>query len=358
MPNDKSKQKKLLEKSFVDESKLNDFKKQFQHDAFCRNKLTELKKARGFLKHVLKPEVRDLVDLEQLEVDPESYIDEQFRKYYVDVLYRIPLKNSEEHIVLFILIELKTKSEKWTIFQIVKYIVLIWTKEFERARSEKRLRKFRFSMIIPLIFHHGKGLFTAPTEMIKLVRVIKGLEQYVLNVKAMLFDVSSLESKDFPNEKDDLGLYILFMTLQMVFSEDAAERLMEIYRKLRPTINSLESQKEWNDALQYATKSAKHFSAQDIKNVKNQIKKEGVVMSVSALDSLVAEYKAEGEARGEIKGVKKTVLNILRAKFKMPNIPRKIKAAIQRIDDPVTLDSLNIRAAVCQTFDEFVEALN
>ncbi|MDR1141549.1 MAG: Rpn family recombination-promoting nuclease/putative transposase, partial [Planctomycetaceae bacterium] len=289
MPDDKSKQEKLLEKPF-EESKLDNIKKQFQHDAFCRNKLTELKKARGFLRHVLKPEVQDLVDLEKLEIDPDSHIDEQFRKHYVDVLYRIPLKNSEEHIVLFVLIELKTKSEKWTIFQIVKYIVLIWTKEFERARSEKRLRTFLFPMIIPLIFHHGKGLFTASTEMIKLVRVIEGLEQYVLNVKAMLFDVSALKSEDFPNEKDDLGLYVLFMTLQMVFSKDVADRLMEIYHKLRPTINSPESQKEWEDALQYASSSAKHLATQDIKNVKNQIKKEGVVMSVSALDSLVAEY--------------------------------------------------------------------
>jgi hypothetical protein len=84
-------------------------------------------------------------------------------------------------------------------------------------------------------------------------------------------------------------------------------------------------------------------------------------MSVSALDELLAEAKAEGITRGEIKGekkfVKRTILNILSAKFKMPKVPKKIEAVIQRIDNLETLDSLVVRAAVSQTFDEFVEVL-
>jgi hypothetical protein len=311
-----------------------------------------LKTAKEFLKHVLKSKVQDLVDIERLEIDRDSYIDKRLKKYYLDILYRIPLKDSDEHIVIFILIELKTNNDKWTIFQVTEYIVRIWSGELAKAKKEKRLGTFLFPMIIPIIFNHGEKPFTAPLELIKLVRVIKGLESYVLNVNALLFDVPLLNSKDFPK---DVSLSVLFMTLQSVFKEDVAQRLMEIYRKLKPTFHLKVSQEEWADALYYATTSAKHFSQQNAENINNQIEKEGVAkMPKSVLDQLVAEREAKGEA----KFGRKAVLNVLCQRFKLTNVPKKIKSAIEQMNDPIALESVLCHAASCQTLDEFVEALN
>ncbi|MDR1140616.1 MAG: Rpn family recombination-promoting nuclease/putative transposase, partial [Planctomycetaceae bacterium] len=233
MAKKQSKRQQLPEQS-IDSDAFDEFRKKYQHDGFCKGKLKKVNTARKFLKHVLKPEVQDLIDLEKLEIEPESFVDKKLRSHYLDILYRVPFKNSNEHLVVFILIELKTSNDQWTIFQIVEYIVCVWKKEFEKAKKEKRLRTFLFPMILPFIFYYGKGRFTAPLEMSELVRKIKGFESCVLNVKALLFDVPSLKSENFP---DDLGLSVLFMTLQAVFSTDVAERLIEIYQKLQPTIH-------------------------------------------------------------------------------------------------------------------------
>jgi hypothetical protein len=57
----------------------------------------------------------------------------------------------------------------------------------------------------------------------------------------------------------------------------------------------------------------------------------------------------------EIEFGRKLVLAILRKKF--AHIPQRIETAIQQINNPNTLELLAIDAAVCQTPDEFINAL-
>ncbi|MDR1140834.1 MAG: Rpn family recombination-promoting nuclease/putative transposase, partial [Planctomycetaceae bacterium] len=128
MSEDQSKQQQLLEQPF-DETALSKFRKEFRHDEFGRNKLKEVRTARKFLIHVLKPEVKALLDIDKLEIDSESFVDDWLKSFYLDVLYRIPLKNSNEYLVIFILIELKTDNDQFTIFQILRYIINVWWRE-------------------------------------------------------------------------------------------------------------------------------------------------------------------------------------------------------------------------------------
>ncbi|MDR3197360.1 MAG: Rpn family recombination-promoting nuclease/putative transposase, partial [Planctomycetaceae bacterium] len=268
----------------VDYNALNEFRKKYQHDAFCKDKLCNVRKARKFLSHVLKPEVLEFLDLERLQVDPETFVDEELKRLYVDVLYRIPIKHSNESIVVFILIELKTENDKWTIFQLVKYVIRIWDREFKAVEaaahapdatveSKRRFETFLLPMVLPIIFHYGENKFTAPTELIELIRKLQGLEEFTLNMKALLFDAATLVPKDFPQDPE---LGVLFMVLQAVFSENVVTYLMEIYEKLQPTFNLKESQQEWRDAVYYATTSAKHFKRQDYTNLIKQTQKKGI----------------------------------------------------------------------------------
>ncbi|MDR1963752.1 MAG: hypothetical protein LBQ50_08230, partial [Planctomycetaceae bacterium] len=140
------------------------------------------------------------------------------------------------------------------------------------------------------------------------------------------------------------------------YKEGVAEKLLEIYRKLRSTMHLPESQKEWQDAVYYATTSAKHFLPEDFKNVIKQTEKEGVVtMSTSVIEALYAEGIAEGKAEGKAEAWRNAVLAVLRGKFK--KIPEEIEATIRDMSDPIALESLNVHAAICQSLDEFADAL-
>ncbi|MDR1384785.1 MAG: Rpn family recombination-promoting nuclease/putative transposase, partial [Planctomycetaceae bacterium] len=271
---------------------LDDFKKKYQHDSFCKEHLEDLKKARKFLQHVLPQDLQETLDIENLQVDKESYIDNDLKKLYADVVYSVPLKNSDESIVIYILIELKTENDKWTVFQLIKYVVRIWDKEWKLAKKEKRLESFFFPMVIPIIFHHGGERFTSPTELIELVRVIKGFEQFTLNMKALLFDVTPLGKKEMPQ---DILLCAFFMVLQAAFSKDNVKILMEIFELLKPRFDEPEVLQEWLDDMYYMATSGKYFTRELSNQLKEKFKQEGVKnMSVSVLDQLVEEGFEQG----------------------------------------------------------------
>jgi hypothetical protein len=76
--NQTKKQQQILEQP-VNKDALAEFKKKYRHDEFCRNKLRELTKAQKFLEYILEPEAKELLDLDGLEIEQESYIDEQLK---------------------------------------------------------------------------------------------------------------------------------------------------------------------------------------------------------------------------------------------------------------------------------------
>ena len=337
--------------------RLDHLRKRYCHDEFCKENLRDLDKARKFLKLMLKPEIIDLLDLERLELSQESFLDEDLKKLYGDVLYQVPVKNSNENIIVFVLIELKTENDKWVLFQLAKYIIRIWDKEYRKAENEGRLADFKLPTVIPLIFHHGESRFTASTELIKQVRVLQGLEQYTLNMKSFLFDVTPLGEKDLP---EDLELCVLIMVLQAVFSEDVVVRLLAIYKKLRPKLHEPRYKKLWDNCVFYATTSSSKFKTEDRLKIINEIQTTGDrTMATTLWDQLIeegkAEGKTEGKAEGKAEGEAKAIVLVL--KTRLGRVPKSIKDAVHAITDSKTLEKLTKLAVTCKSLAEFEKAL-
>jgi hypothetical protein len=143
--------------------------------------------------------------------------------------------------------------------------------------------------------------------------------------------------------------------------------MMDIYNHIEPTLASFESQQDWEDAIYYATTSAKHLTIKDFDKIVKQIEKKGNSnMSISNLRSMMNERFsdgrlegiAEGESRGKAEFGRHAVLNVLRRRFKLAEVPEEIEIVIRQKNDPIVLDALNVHAATCQSLEEFVEILN
>ncbi len=57
------------------------------HDAFCKKFLGNLEVARDFLKTHLPPAVLKKCDLSTLKVEDCSFVDENLRQYFSDIVY-------------------------------------------------------------------------------------------------------------------------------------------------------------------------------------------------------------------------------------------------------------------------------
>ena len=65
------------------------------HDTFLRQLLSEPKVVADFVQNYLPAEVVGLLDLEQLRIEKDTFVDARLCKHFSDVLYSVPLKTSE-----------------------------------------------------------------------------------------------------------------------------------------------------------------------------------------------------------------------------------------------------------------------
>lgn len=64
---------------------------------------------------------------------------------------------------------------------------------------------------------------------------------------------------------------------------------------------------------------------------------------------------AQGVAQGEAHGKVRTIMAILKKKFK--RIPKHVRETLNRMTDSIALESLAVHAALCDRLDEFENAL-
>lgn len=101
------------------------------HDRFFKEVWSRKDVGRDFLRHYLPAEVVGLLDLRSLGLSKESFIDEQLREHYSDMLYQLKLKDGTP-VQVYVLLEHKRTPERSAPFQLLRYGVKIG----ERALAE------------------------------------------------------------------------------------------------------------------------------------------------------------------------------------------------------------------------------
>ena len=148
----------------MDQSKLptphnNFFQYAFSHPAAARN-LIELH---------LPADLVQILDLDSLELQKDSFVDDELRDSFSDMLYSIRLSGQDlsgqdgEPVEgqVYLLLEHKSQSDPMTCFQLLRYIVRIW---------EQRLRKGQsLCPVFPLVIYHGQEAWSAPVRLEELI---------------------------------------------------------------------------------------------------------------------------------------------------------------------------------------------
>ncbi|MCL2348267.1 MAG: Rpn family recombination-promoting nuclease/putative transposase, partial [Planctomycetaceae bacterium] len=194
----------------TDEQQQNETKQQAKHDPFFRSTFSEPALFRKWLVWFL-PVVSELLDLDRLELQKDSLIDEKLKVHYNDLLYKIPIQGTDKNLVVFVLVEHKSAPERWTMLQILRYIVLIWMREISAAIDEKRITGFVLPPVLPIIVYHGERPFTAPIRLSELIYQLKGFEKHLPDFEGMLLDLTLTAESELP---EDLDLYAVLTIMQ------------------------------------------------------------------------------------------------------------------------------------------------
>jgi len=118
------------------------------HDQFFKETLAQPGATVDFLRHYLPARIVRLIEPETADRIEDSFVDEELKEHFSDLLFRVKLKNKSSAFI-YVLLEHKSSPDRWVALQLLRYLVRIW----EKAQREG---KRKLPLVFPVVFYHGK----------------------------------------------------------------------------------------------------------------------------------------------------------------------------------------------------------
>ncbi|MGL4944603.1 MAG: Rpn family recombination-promoting nuclease/putative transposase [Thermoguttaceae bacterium] len=322
------------------------------HNTFFLETFGEKRFAEAFLKKTLPPKTLPFLDLKKLNVLPRDLSSDLFKGKVADVIYRVPIKRTKQHVDFFAVLEHKSYNDALTIFQLWCYVQLICQMNLRESQAKKRFsaKKYRFPPVVPIIVYHGESAFTGVTQLFDMFSQLPGVERYFPRMEAILFDLS--QNDEIPCDAEVPELKAVLTILRAVFRRDVGTMAIEVFRELK-TQNLVEPEYLRLARLiwLYLVSSAKRLK-------RNYEQFAPIIQQETGDDkmpTMVEVWRAEGEARGRVEGAARTLLRILKKRLR--TVPQHVEDRVMAIRDSVVLESLTEFALECKSIEEFEESL-
>ncbi|WP_256853718.1 Rpn family recombination-promoting nuclease/putative transposase [Pantoea sp. Fr+CA_20] len=118
------------------------------HDATFRQFLTQPEIARDFVDIHLPAELRAICDISTLKLESGSFVEDDLRQYFSDVLYSLKTTSGEDGYV-YVLLEAQSSPDKHMAFRLMRYSVAAMQRHIEAGHK-------KLPLVIPVLFYTGK----------------------------------------------------------------------------------------------------------------------------------------------------------------------------------------------------------
>ena len=174
---------------------MDDSKLPTPHNNFFHYALSHVEAARDLIQTHLPADLVQLLDLESLELQKDSFVDEDLRQSFSDLLYSVRLAGVNGEPIegqVYLLFEHKSRSDPMTCFQLLRYIVRIW---------EQRLRNgLSLCPVVPLVVYHGQEYWLAPRSLEELIGGPRAAFEYGVRMSYPVLDIARVPDESLARD--------------------------------------------------------------------------------------------------------------------------------------------------------------
>ncbi len=271
------------------------------HDSYFRSAMSDVRVATEFFQQHLPAPIRQVVNLNTLELQKSSFIDEGLQSSMADILYAVQL--NEQPGYLYTLVEHQRKPDPLMPYRILRYQLRIMDQHLKKHHKQP------LPVIVPLVFYNGEQLYPYSTDLFDLFGSQERLARQTLLQPFTLVDVTQI-----PDEKLKQLQWagIMEFTQKHIFARD----FMPFLRELIPLLKRLHEA----GAQDYLLSTLTYLFQADIENpaeiatiIGNEVSRSlgEEIMSLaeklqqSGFQKGIAEGKIEGKIEGEMIGLQK-----------------------------------------------------
>ncbi|MFZ4658290.1 MAG: Rpn family recombination-promoting nuclease/putative transposase [Caldilineaceae bacterium] len=369
------------------------------HDAFFKHYLSQPAVASDFLRHHLPAEVVALLDLQHLRLEKDSFVDEKLRSYFSDLIYTA-MTHDANPVAVALLAEHKSYPDDWVDFQVLRYKVGYWVREFEAIEAEVEKQRAEaksaaeaglppplrtkarttLTPILVILVYHGKDEWQIP---LRFARHLTGMEdpasplsqvmgRYVPDFEPHFVNVSAMTDDAIRGE---VKTRLMLTVLKYIFDDRLDGRLGEILAMASEVLRQPSGIEMVMALLRYITRSAVKLNRTEItQQLLAYLPKEGGFLMETLAQEWIEEGKTigfdlgkkegidigkkEGLAQGMVTAQRQTLLHLLQWRFPLaPAAQQTYAQQVARIDNLDHLLQLVNQLLTSQEITDFDQAL-
>ena len=279
------------------------------HDALFRRILGEPANAASELLAVLPPALVGRLVLDRLTPVPASFVDEELRQRHSDLLFTAPLDGREAFV--YVLFEHQSGTDALMAFRMLRYVVRIWDRHLGEHPEATRL-----PAVIPVVLHHNRRPWTAPTEMLELIdldpAVSETMRDYLPRFRFVLDDLARVDERALRARP---LTPVVLVTLYLFQRAPGNPRLAADLERCIDDLREIWAGTEHFPALLTYIHSVGEALTDDLRKLIATLGADAEEAYVTTAEMLRAEGEARGEARGEVRGRAEALLQVLTLKF-------------------------------------------
>ncbi len=267
------------------------------HDKLVKRLLSNPEAAKDILSLYLPKEVLDIADLSCLKMQKDSFIDDEYRTYAVDILYKTKFQNSEGYI--WCLIEHQSSSDPWMPVRIFKYIGLIW----DHIRKQSRPSRIVFiPLIYPLIIYQGDKPYEHSLTLSDLIQpeATKNIFETLFVKPFSMVDLSVIPDETLRKEaQNHLKGVALLLTLKHRLDKNLSDFFAQILSELLKQLNQRGDNDEVFDLLYYILKQGEFLDKNRFLEIvitqqfSSEVEKKMTTVAQQLLEEGIVEGKIE-----------------------------------------------------------------
>ncbi|MDD3050920.1 MAG: Rpn family recombination-promoting nuclease/putative transposase [Candidatus Cloacimonetes bacterium] len=280
------------------ETKKPETKVQNPHDKFFKDTFSNPLVTRDFIENYLPAPILKIVDLDELEIQDSSHVDEELSEVFSDMLFRTKINQREGY--LYFLFEHKNYPDRMVALQLLTYMVRIWNRNVNKKIDT------HIPMIIPMVVCHGETKWKISPMFSDLIlnfdTLPEEVKQMIPNYRYQLYDLSQFSDEDI---KGNAELMIALSVARDIFKKSGEEFLETIFKAAR----ALEELDEKETGLQYFETCMRYILSSGPKLTKEQFNTVVKQLEVtykkgSELTMTLAEVLRE-EGRQEVRDIER-----------------------------------------------------
>ena len=273
------------------------------HDKFFKETFSKVSVAKDFLNNYLPQSIMNVIDIDTLEPQKDSFINEELEEGFSDLLFKVNINKREGYF--YFLFEHKSYASKDIAFQLLKYMIEIWETKIKKEGTNE------LPIIIPLVIYHGKDNWNIKTTLGEMINgyeeLPKDIKKYVPNYEYLLYDISRYTDEEI---KGEAQLRIILNVFRDIFTKNSRglqESILEAVEYLVELEDKQSGIEYFETLMRYIFSARANLTKTDVKEI---IKKIGTTYPEGSevVMTLAERFMEEGVMKGLEKVVRKSII--------------------------------------------------